>query len=1441
MRVPLPTLLIIACLVLGGLAIVPGATAAPAVTSISPSSGTENGNTNITITGTGFSAGALVCLHSGAWTGSCSAADKAQQTIVGSCSGTSTCTITAKTPSRSGVVTATPVTVTVRNLDGQTTSETNGFTYNNVAAPTLTGVAPNSGTSNGGTTLTLKGTGFEANKARPSVAFGTELAPVVTVVDTTTLTVVTPAKVGGGSSDITVTYPSGTDTLTSNFVYTPAPQPTVTSVSPTSGGTNGGNRVTVSGTNFAPGATVCFASLTSNACPAGRSGTQVVFTSTTTLTTLVPARASPGAVDVTVVNPDGKSKTLSSGYSYALAAAPTVGSIVPTFGPSQGGTVIAVAGANFSPGAVMCTSDPATSCGTEIKPTETPGAAGATCPAAACFPVPPGTAGGSATFWIKNPDGQNVETPSFFYRAAVLIKSLSPKTGPANGGTTVDLTGAEFDCGASGLPTVEFDGKPAVSVVAGACGSNDKTTTLTVVTPGHAAGTIDVRVRNPTGLVAQVHAGFTFTASTAPAITSVTSPATHTNGVTYDITVNGASFGCPASLTVGPLPTVTVGTTVVAPANMTQCTASQIVFHAPARAPGSAPIKVKNPSGQESATSPFTYTAAAPSISSLSSAASHPANGGTALTINGAGFSCGAGGQPKVLFGTTPAFSVTPGTCTLGSTGWTTGTLAVVSPGHAAGAVQVKVTNPSTESTPKTPSDAFTYDALPAAPTVSGVSPNAGDSLGNQSRTVSGNNFACTAGPLPTVSFGGSIVPVVDIVTCSSTAITVLTPPHAIGPVDVVVTNPSGQAGPGTNAFTFTTSNAQPVVSGLSATRGTTLGGTLVTISGPDRFYCDPDGPKARVLIGDTVVPAADVTPGACVAGRTDELTVRTPAHGAGPASVIVINPDGQQGSQNGGFLYLALPTITGVTPASGSNLGGPLISVKGANHLVGATVLFTQGAVTKASTIVAVPAEGASSETRAKTPSGDSGAADVTYVGPHGQSATLASGYTYTQTAGPTATALRLAGQPNASPQGPVSGQTTVEISGANIGSGAIVCFGPLSDNVCPPDLRNVGATTVSADGIKLTAVTPSHSLGIVDVIVINPDGQPSSPIFQAFAFLGIDQFPLPTITTVSPSSGPATGGTVVTINGTNLASDAKVKFGATNATSVQFVSPTSILATTPAHGSGVVDVVVTVGSQLATKVGGFSFQSPDAVGNTTPTPTSTSSPTTLPSTGPTLLTPTAIKNANDRIQVTVTRDGEDNVITWDLPNPPAGQTIMGVQVWRSNSPYTLLQTIPSSSNAFKDGTYRDSSSEAKTTSNYLVTMYYGSTAALGLFTASTAPDTDDYPGVASTDSTASGGGGGNDLPTWAIVLIALGILFLVVLVAVLIARGRNRDGQQASAQGYAWQEEGEAKAAEGEWQPPAEVHQARCPACATSFTATGQKPIVTVCPGCGKKGILR
>ena len=80
----------------------------------------------------------------------------------------------------------------------------------------------------------------------------------------------------------------------------------VTSISPTSGRTTGGTKVTITGSGFQSGAAVSFG---------GSAATNVTVLSATSITATTPRHAT-GTVSVTVTNPNGQSATLVNGYTY---------------------------------------------------------------------------------------------------------------------------------------------------------------------------------------------------------------------------------------------------------------------------------------------------------------------------------------------------------------------------------------------------------------------------------------------------------------------------------------------------------------------------------------------------------------------------------------------------------------------------------------------------------------------------------------------------------------------------------------------------------------------------------------------------------------------------------------------------------------------------------------------------------------------------------------------------------------------------------------------------------------------------------------------------------------------------------------------------------------------------------------------------------------------
>ncbi|OBT39035.1 hypothetical protein VE00_10814 [Pseudogymnoascus sp. WSF 3629] len=80
------------------------------------------------------------------------------------------------------------------------------------------------------------------------------------------------------------------------------------------------------------------------------------------------------------------------------------------------------------------------------------------------------------------------------------------------------------------------------------------------------------------------------------------------------------------------------------------------------------------------------------------------------------------------------------------------------------------------------------------------------------------------------------------------------------------------------------------------------------------------------------------------------------------------------------------------------------------------------------------------------------------------------------------------------------------------------------------------------------------------------------------------------PTITRISPTSGPTTGGITVVITGTNLASPSAVTFGGTSAI-VNSSSATSISVTAPAHAASVAQVLVTTAAGTTTQAVKFTY----------------------------------------------------------------------------------------------------------------------------------------------------------------------------------------------------------------------------------------------------------
>ena len=263
---------------------------------------------------------------------------------------------------------------------------------------------------------------------------------------------------------------------------------------------------------------------------------------------------------------------------------------------------------------------------------------------------------------------------------------------------------------------------------------------------------------------------------------------------------------------------------------------------------------------------------------------------------------------------------------------------------------------------------------------------------------------------------------------------------------------------------------------------------------------------------------------------------------------MVVSNSGCQTGTLNSGYSYNAsnpAPTVSAISPTTGTTSGGTPLTITGTGFLTGATVKLGATSATGANVV-------SSTLMTATTSAHSAGAVSVVVTNPDGQNGTLSNGYSYSNPP-PNATLIT----PNS---GPAAGGTSVTITGTGFLSGATVSLGGTT------------ATNVSvASSTSITATTAAHAAGAVSVVVTNSDAQ-GSTLSNAYTYVAA-----PTVTAINPSTGPIGGGTGLTITGTNFVSGATVSFGGTAATAVTVASSTSITVAAPAHGAGTVDVVVT------------------------------------------------------------------------------------------------------------------------------------------------------------------------------------------------------------------------------------------------------------------------
>jgi hypothetical protein len=169
--------------------------------------------------------------------------------------------------------------------------------------PTVTKLSAKKGPAGGGTSVTITGTHYVGVT---DVSFGGTPAASFIVNSATSLTAISPPH-QTGTADVVVTTPNGKSVLSSKDRFKFG-SPTVTGLSPASGGAAGGLSVTVTGTGFGPATVVKFGKV---------AGTSVVCSTSTTCSVLTPA-GKAGMVDVTAtVGKKSSKKNLADHFTYS--------------------------------------------------------------------------------------------------------------------------------------------------------------------------------------------------------------------------------------------------------------------------------------------------------------------------------------------------------------------------------------------------------------------------------------------------------------------------------------------------------------------------------------------------------------------------------------------------------------------------------------------------------------------------------------------------------------------------------------------------------------------------------------------------------------------------------------------------------------------------------------------------------------------------------------------------------------------------------------------------------------------------------------------------------------------------------------------------------------------------------------------------------------------
>jgi hypothetical protein len=484
---------------------------------------------------------------------------------------------------------------------------------------------------------------------------------------------------------------------------------------------------------------------------------------------------------------------------------------------------------------------------------------------------------------VTTPEGTSATsaTDQYTFILSPQLSSISPDRGPATGGNTVTITGADF----TGATGVLFD-----SYYVNASGTNTETsveapsftvdsdTQITAVVPAAPGGPgtwAEVTVVTPNG---DTHPSNYSSYRWNPL--PVLKGTTPTTGVALGgepVTLTGTGFTNASAVTFGSTPATSF--TVVSDTKITAIApAVALTSTYPTGLPyNQLDITVTTPNGTSLVTVSSQFTYIPPPVITAVSPAAGPTAGGNTVTITGTGFRFSLAREVTGLaFGSTPVTSYTVNSATQ--------ITATVPPG-AAGTVDITMTAPGNVAVPTSAADQYTYLPVPA---VTGVSPGSGQSVGGNTVTVTGTGFTDASA----VSFG--TVPATSFTVNSDSSITATVPTGAVGIDDVTVTTPGGTSATSAADHYVYHPTCTTTITGTNSSKITVSSGLTCLVNATQTGQVTVEAGAALSVTGSTVNGPVTATDPAgityCGSSETGNLTV---TGATGPVVLSGALPDG--------------------------------------------------------------------------------------------------------------------------------------------------------------------------------------------------------------------------------------------------------------------------------------------------------------------------------------------------------------------------------------------------------------------------------------------------------------------------------------------------------------------------------------------------------------------